>query len=124
MPTYRFLIGIIVLAYLAASIFSSFSMFTMKHHHQPISNCPLMLGETGLCGMNISEHLWWLHMKTVGILPPAFALVFFLFSTYAFLFFRRSWRPPDSFCLQRLADAPYAFPYPLLLAGSISPRAP
>ena len=120
---------LIILAFLAVSVFAPLSMMSMEHHEMGMSDCPFMIGETAICQMNVFDHIAsWQVMFTVLPVEFSYFVLLLLALVLSWVWLRHLFDPPDT--SQRQSHFSYfrdthAPSFGLLFLGSvISPRAP
>lgn len=123
--------GTILLAFLTVSVFALPAMATMGHHEMGgvVSNCPFMVGETALCGMNVLDHIAsWQAMFTSLPAQLSTIVLLLLALVLSWVWLRHLFDPPDTSQLQHhfsYSRETHAPSFASLLLGSvISPRAP
>ncbi len=123
----KLLTSFIFVSYLYLGLFTLLSL-SEHNHHNPIDNCPFMIGSMVLCQMNIFEHITsWQYMSIT--LPIKF-LYFILIITSLVLY--KFWLihlfdPPDNFYKLKFlyfTNTKKIVFLNFLLKSTITPRAP
>lgn len=93
----RFFLATALLIFVSITTFGLNASMKM-HEDGSMSNCPLMIGQSSICKMPVSEHIsWWQQLFTaIPQLSSFLFLTFVLFTGLTFLIFQFTLAPPNA----------------------------